>query len=219
MLEIAGIAVLPGLHRFLAFTLFGLALNLTPGADMAYVVSSAARNGMRGGFLATLGIVAGSCIHIVAAVIGLSALLGSSRVAYDLLKLVGAGYLLFLAVQLIFSSNVGRIPDRTLRCRPGLDIFRTGALINIFNPKMALFFITLLPQFVDLHNKQASLQIFALGMWFNMSSMVVNCIIALATTKVAARLMPFVWLSRSIRILGGLCMGTFALRLLFSDRG
>src|SRR6185295_12818233 len=105
MLEIAGIELLPSLPVFLTFALAGLALNIVPGADMTFVIASAARGGRRDGIVAALGIGAGALVHICAAVLGLSAILASSQTAFDLIKYIGAAYLLWIAVSLIRSNG------------------------------------------------------------------------------------------------------------------
>ena len=95
MLEIAGIELLPDWPAFLAFVVAGLALNLVPGADMTFIIASAARGGRRDGIVASLGVGAGALGHILAAVLGLSAILASSQAAFNLLKWIGAAYLLW----------------------------------------------------------------------------------------------------------------------------
>ena len=150
MLEIAGVEVLPDLSRFLAFAMAGLALNMIPGADMTYVMASAARGGTRSGLAAALGISAGALIHVAAAVVGLSALIASSPAAFTILKWGGAAYLLYLAVQIIRTPSGGdeEAPYRTA-ASSNAAIFRSGALVNVLNPKIALFFLAFLPQFVN----------------------------------------------------------------------
>src|ERR1041384_2843893 len=95
MLSVAGIELLPPLATFLAFALAGLALNIVPGADMTFVIASAARGGRRDGITAALGIGGGALVHVLAAVLGLSALLAASQTAFTIIKWVGAAYLLY----------------------------------------------------------------------------------------------------------------------------
>ena len=97
MFEIAGIALLPEWPVFLGFVAAGLALNIVPGADMTFIIASAARGGRRAGVIAALGVGAGALVHILAAVLGLSAILASSQAAFDAIKWAGAAYLLWLA--------------------------------------------------------------------------------------------------------------------------
>ena len=101
MLEIAGLALLPDWPVFLSFVVAGLALNIVPGADMTFIIASAARGGRRDGVIASLGVGAGTLVHILAAVLGLSAILASSQTAFDLIKWLGAAYLLWIAFSLL----------------------------------------------------------------------------------------------------------------------
>src|SRR5919112_1709097 len=109
MLEIApGIELLPDLRQFVAFAIAGLALNLVPGADMTFVIASAARGGVRRGLAAALGIGAGALVHVLAAVVGLSALIASSQTAFTVLKWIGAAYLLYITIGLIRDDPAAR---------------------------------------------------------------------------------------------------------------
>src|SRR3954467_15317 len=101
MLEISGIELLPAWPVFLSFVIAGLALNIVPGADMTFVIASAARGGRRDGLIAALGIGGGALVHIIAAVLGLSALLAASQTAFTIIKWVGAAYLLYVAISLL----------------------------------------------------------------------------------------------------------------------
>jgi len=148
MLSVGGIELLPPLATFLAFVLAGLALNIVPGADMTFVIASAARGGRRDGVVAALGIGAGTLVHIGAAVLGLSAILASSRTAFDIVKWVGAAYLLYIAVSLVVSGE-RQSEDGARPARAGLQLFRAAVLVNVLNPKVALFFMAFLPQFVS----------------------------------------------------------------------
>ena len=105
MIELGGIALLPEGPVFLAFAIAGLALNVVPGADMTFVIASAARGGRRAGIVAALGIGAGTLVHILAAVVGLSAILASSQLLFNLIKWVGAAYLLYIAVSLVIGGG------------------------------------------------------------------------------------------------------------------
>src|SRR4029079_14272903 len=105
MLSIAGIEVLPPLTVFLAFVAAGLALNIVPGSDRTFIIASAARGGRRDGIVAALGIGAGTLVHILAAVLGLSALLAASQTAFTLIKWIGAAYLLYIAASLVLSRG------------------------------------------------------------------------------------------------------------------
>ncbi len=218
MLEIAGIALLPEWPVFLAFVGAGLALNIVPGADMTFIIAAAARGGKRAGVVAALGIGAGTLAHIVAAVAGLSAILASSQLLFDLIKYAGAAYLLWLAFALIRDGGAGSgatLPQPTVQ---GGRLFRSAVLVNILNPKVALFFLAFLPQFVDPAAAMPALQILALGLWFDFAGTLVNIVIALAAAGTAARLRHVDWLGRAARWVAATAMGGLALQLALSSR-
>ena len=217
MLEIAGLELLPAWPVFLSFVVAGLALNIVPGADMTFVIAAAARGGRRDGTIAALGIGAGTLVHILAAVLGLSAILASSQAVFNLIKYAGAAYLLWIAISLLRSSG----PSGEAASRPsvsGLRLFRAAALVNILNPKVALFFLAFLPQFVDPHAAAPWLQILCLGLWFDLVGTLVNIAVALAAADTAARLRHVSWLGRAARWIAATAMGGLALQLALSRR-
>lgn len=217
MLEIAGTELLPSAPLFLAFALAGLALNLIPGADMAYVMTSAAKSGARGGIAAALGVAAGALGHTLLAVVGISAVIASSPLLFDLLKWLGAGYLLYLAFTLVrprgaaIASRQNATPERSLKA-----IFRRGALVNLLNPKVALFFVAFLPQFIDPGAASRTLQMLFLGLWFNVVGTLVNCIVAVATASAASGVARLPWLGTAARWFAACTFVALALRLVLS---
>jgi threonine/homoserine/homoserine lactone efflux protein len=217
MLSVGGIELLPPLATFLAFVLAGLALNIVPGADMTFVIASAARGGRRDGVVAALGIGAGTLVHICAAVLGLSAILASSRTAFDIVKWVGAAYLLYIAVSLVVSGE-RQSEDGARPARAGLQLFWAAVLVNVLNPKVALFFLAFLPQFVDARASVPALQILCLGLWFDFAGTAVNAMIALIAARAASRLRGLSWVSRTARYLAATVMGALALRLVLAER-
>ena len=218
MLSVAGIELLPPLAMFLAFALAGLALNIVPGADMTFVIASAARGGRRHGIVAALGIGAGTLVHISAAVLGLSAILASSETAFTLIKWAGAVYLLYLAVSLVLSGGRADGVKATAPRQSGWRLFRAAALVNILNPKVALFFLAFLPQFVDTHASIPAVQILCLGIWFDLVGTLVNVAVALAAATTAERLRHVGWLARASRWVAATAMGALALRLALAER-
>jgi threonine/homoserine/homoserine lactone efflux protein len=181
MLEIAGIELLPQWPAFLAFVLAGLALNLVPGADMTFIIASAVRGGRRDGIIASLGVGAGALFHILAAVVGLSAILASSQAAFNALKWIGAAYLLWVAISLLRDGRGGDTGSRAPAS--GWRLFRAAALVNLLNPKVALFFLAFLPQFVSPDAAAPALQILCLGLWFDVVGTIVNIVIAIIAAE------------------------------------
>ena len=221
MLEIAGIALLPEWPLFLGFALAGLALNIVPGADMAFVAASGARGGGRDGIVAALGIGAGALVHVIAAVLGLSAILASSQTAFNLIKWIGAAYLLWIAFSLVRSGSGGDGDPRTDGPAPrgsGWRLFRAAMLVNILNPKVALFFLAFLPQFVDPNAAVPALQILCLGLWFDLVGTLVNAGVGLAAAGAAARLRRLDWVGRAARWFAATAMAGLAVQLALRRR-
>lgn len=217
MIEVVGIAILPDWPLFLSFALAGLALNIVPGADMAFIMAAAARGGPRDGIVASLGIGAGTLVHILAAVLGLSAILAASQTAFDVIKWLGAAYLLYIAVSLL---RIGSPAGPEAEFRPsasGFGLFRAAALVNVLNPKVALFFLAFLPQFVEPAAAMPSIQILFLGLWFDFAGTLVNIVIAVATARAAARLKGVRWISRLARVFAATAMAGLAVKLALSE--
>jgi len=216
MIEIAGVALLPDWPVFLGFALAGLALNIVPGADMTFIIASAARAGRRAGVIASLGVGAGALVHIFAAVLGLSAVLASSQAAFNAIKWAGVVYLLWLAVSMLRAgpAEAEGSPPAASRWR----LFRAAMLVNLLNPKVALFFLAFLPQFVDPQAAIPALQILCLGLWFDAVGTLVNIVIALAAAGAAGRLRHVAWLGKAARWFAATLMGALAVQLALSAR-
>lgn len=170
-------------NDFLIFALATLVLNITPGNDMLYVATRSTSQGIKAGIVSALGVAGGCVVHLLAAVIGLSAIIASSALAFDIIKYAGAVYLVYLGVRSILNrqnkfSIRGKVEEKSLP-----RVFWQGVLTNVLNPKVALFFLAFLPQFVHPDKGNASLQILLLGLWFNFSGTVVNCSVALLFGK------------------------------------
>ena len=129
------------------FALAALALAVVPGPAVLYIVAQSVHGGRRAGVVSALGIASGGVVHVLAAVVGLSALLAASAEAFTVVKLVGAAYLIWLGIRTLLSRDDligGRRPEVTLT-----RTYRQGVVVNVLNPKTALFFVAFLPQFVD----------------------------------------------------------------------
>jgi len=157
-----------GIHDLWLFIISGLILNVTPGPDTAYIVGRSAQFGWRGGAAAALGIGAGCLVHVFACAIGLSALLTASATAFTLVKWAGAAYLCFIGVSMLLTrtSKAARAPVLRDSAASLSKVFWQGALTNVLNPKMALFFLAFLPQFVDAEAPHKALAFLALGLIF-----------------------------------------------------
>jgi threonine/homoserine/homoserine lactone efflux protein len=167
---------IPDLATLIPFLIAALTLNLTPGADMTYVIARSAGQGRAAGISSALGIAAGSFLHSVFAAVGLSALVMQSETAFQIIKYAGAAYLLYLAWKAWRSGS-----EQAAQAPPpaGLGrIFLEGLLTNLLNPKVALFILAFLPLFVDPARGSVASQILFLGLLFNIGGTIVNAIVA-----------------------------------------
>jgi threonine/homoserine/homoserine lactone efflux protein len=155
----------PSIPTLALFSLAALALLAVPGPAVLYIVSQSVARGRRAGLVSMLGIEAGGLFHVAAATIGLSALLASSANAFAVVKYAGAVYLVVLGLLRLFRRSVQESPaaDAGARLRP---LFLQGVVVNVLNPKTALFFLAFLPQFVRSGHGPAALQIVVLGLLF-----------------------------------------------------
>jgi threonine/homoserine/homoserine lactone efflux protein len=157
-----------GIHDLWLFIASGLLLNVAPGPDTAYIVGRSVQLGWRGGAAAVLGIEVGSLVHVFCAAIGLSALLAASSAAFAVVKLVGAAYLAFIGIRMLLSrpnpnADHAKIGDGAISLR---RVCLQGALTNILNPKVALFFLAFLPQFVAEDSPHKAIAFVLLGLIF-----------------------------------------------------
>lgn len=138
-----------GTQHLLLFITSGLLLNLTPGQDTFYIIGRSMAQGRRAGVLSVLGITSGCAVHTLAAAFGLSAILATSVRAFLVVKFVGAAYLGYLGLRLLFDRTPSGAGLVEMPLESDWTIFRSGVLTNVLNPKVALFFMAFLPQFVD----------------------------------------------------------------------
>jgi threonine/homoserine/homoserine lactone efflux protein len=174
---------------FTSFVIATLALNLAPGPDMTYVAARSLGQGRRAGMISALGIAGGCLFHIAAAAAGVAVLLRTWPHAYTVIRIAGALYLIYLGVGLLSplgnrSRSAADSPAVPASARIAVPtdneavIFRQGVVTNILNPKVALFFLAFLPQFVDPTRGGVALQTVALGAWFILSGTSVNVAVA-----------------------------------------
>jgi threonine/homoserine/homoserine lactone efflux protein len=213
----------PDLPQLLLFIAAGWLLNLTPGPDVLYIVSQGLRSGVRAGLVAALGIVAGCFVHVFAAAAGLSALLATSATAFGVVKWIGAAYLLWMGVKLLLARGgrleLGAAADRGDSGRIDLwAIWRRGFLTNVLNPKVALFFLAFVPQFIRPDAEHPALAFLWLGVLFNLNSLPVNFgyawLAAWAARRVHALQRAMAWMDRA----AGLLFIGFGLRLALADQ-
>ena len=214
-----------GIQNLPLFIACGLLLNMAPGPDSLFIAARSASQGWRGGAAAALGVGAGTFVHVFAAALGLSALLAASATAFMAVKLAGAVYLVVIGVGLLLArqgrprGGAGAAGSTTPQ--PAFAIFRQGFLTNLLNPKVALFFLAFVPQFIAADSPHKALAFIALGMIFNLNSMLWCAVLVGATTaasrhlrangRVSERIAR--WLNRLI----GVLFVWFGVRLAFAE--
>ena len=214
-------------HHLLLFIAAGLLLNLTPGPDVLYIVTNALRSGARAGMVAALGVTAGCFVHIFAAALGVSALMAASSTAFTVLKWAGAAYLVYVGVRMVLArapsvsdlNAINFIADspRTFCPKALKSIFFQGFWTNALNPKVALFFLAFVPQFITPGIENKPLAFLLLGLLFNFNGLWVNIGWALAAAWMARRVgavqRGMHWLERA----AGILFIGFGFKLALSD--
>jgi len=176
---------MPPVSDLLAFMAATLALNVTPGPDMLYVIARSVGEGRRAGVVSALGISAGTLFHTAAVVLGVSAFLVAYPAAYDLLRFAGAAYLAWLGVRALRTpAREGGEPD--VAPAELFASFRQGVITNVLNPKVAIFFLAFLPQFVDAGRGSVTAQLLVLAALFITSGTLVNVAVAFAAGRARA---------------------------------
>jgi threonine/homoserine/homoserine lactone efflux protein len=157
-----------GIHDLWLFVLSGLVFTITPGPDVAYIATRSVQLGWRGGAAATVGISSGCLVHVVACALGLSALLAASSAAFAIVKWAGAAYLCYVGITMLLSRPSAASAESAKDARPLslATVYWQGALTNMLNPKVALFFLAFLPQFVTADGPYKGLALLLLGLIF-----------------------------------------------------
>ncbi len=215
------------INHLLFFVLAGVLLNLTPGPDVLYIVTNALRSGARAGGVAALGITAGCFVHIFAAAVGVSALMAASSLAFTALKWAGAAYLVYVGLRMlraqapaegtVIAMNSGAVSARDIRAKDLKRIFFQGFWTNALNPKVALFFLAFVPQFIAPGTENKPLAFLLLGLLFNFNGLWVNLGWALTAAWLARRVGAVQRGMHRLEQAAGLMFIGFGLKLAFSD--
>lgn len=207
------------LTYWLVFFSAALALNLSPGPDLIYILSRSIAHGRRVGLASAAGVWTGAFVHVLAASIGLSAILATSATAFAVVKYVGAAYLIYLGVKSLRSAGATFSSARDTETDVSLwRAFRQGVLIDVLNPKVAVFFMAFLPQFVRPGHGSELIQLVMLGTLVICVAIVVETCLVLAASKATnffrANPTASVWLDR---VLGSVLIG-LGIRLALSEQ-
>jgi threonine/homoserine/homoserine lactone efflux protein len=193
-----------GIQDIALFVVAGLLLNITPGPDTAYIVGRSVQLGWRGGAAAALGIGAGCLVHILAAAVGLSALLAASSTAFLVVKYAGAAYLCYAGVRMLLVRGAASRVKPAAEAATTRAVFWQGALTNALNPKVALFFLAFLPQFVDAASPNKPLAFLLLGLLFDVNGTIWNLAVAGFAARVGRAFRSSAISAWINRVLGGL---------------
>ena len=205
---------LPDTATLLAFTAAALVLTFTPGPDMTLFMSKTLTQGRKAGLSAVLGAACGLVVHTVLAAVGVSALLSASALAFTLLKIVGAGYLIWLAVQAVRHGSRLTLEAAETSRQPVHQVWLQAMAVNILNPKIVLFFVTFLPQFVSAADPDATGKLMFLGFYFVGLGMPICVLMVLGASALALFLKSSPRFMRAFDWAFAGLMGAFALKLL-----
>ena len=205
---------LPDPAVLLAYSLACFVLFITPGPDMSLFLAKTVSGGRQAGLAAMLGAMAGCCVHTLLAALGLSALLAASATAFTILKIVGALYLLWLAVDAIRHGSALSLRDEAPAEVSVRRTFLLGVGINLTNPKVVLFFVTFLPQFVSADDPYAAGKLLFLGLYFIAFSAPLAALLIISAERVIALLKSRPRVLRAIDYSFAGLFGVFALKIL-----
>lgn len=206
------------LNSLLLFAVACLAINLIPGPDVIYIVSNTMKGKMISGLKAAMGLGVGYFVHTLAASLGLSAIILSSALAFSIVKWLGAAYLVYLGIQALISmwrgNNKMVVDDNS---KPNGNVFCQGIVVSVLNPKVALFFLSFLPQFIDPLAGSTSIQLLTLGLIFSLLATLCNVLYASAGSWVFSRPNSQRY-SRALEGISGVLLIGLASKVMTSDR-
>jgi threonine/homoserine/homoserine lactone efflux protein len=203
---------------YAVFVLIALLMVLTPGPNMAYLISRSIGQGRRAGMISLAGVAGGFVIYMMCAALGLTALALAVPFAYDALRLTGAAYLLYLAWQTLRPGGRSPFEVRGLPRHSSGKLFSMGLMTSLLNPKIAMFYLSVIPQFVDPNSGNLLGQSLLLGATQILVSVSVNTMIVVAAGSLAAFLMTRPTWLRLQRWVMGMTLGGFAIRMALEGR-
>jgi threonine/homoserine/homoserine lactone efflux protein len=207
---------LPTVDVLIAYTLASLLLIITPGPDMTLFLGQTLAGGRARGLASMLGACTGLLMHTMLAVFGLSALLAASTTAFTVLKVAGVAYLLWLAVQALRHGTALNLSNETSAPRPLSRVFLSAVGVNILNPKIIMFFVTFLPQFVSVSDPHADAKLTFLGLYYIALGLPMCTLMILAADRFTATLRSSRRAMRAFDYIFAGVMGAFAVRLVFA---
>lgn len=199
------------------FVMASIALGFAPGPDNIFVLTQSAMHGRAAGLMVTLGLCSGLIFHTAAVALGVAAIFATSATAFTALKMVGAAYLIYLAYK-AFRAGASSIPADGLPKTPAMKLYLRGVIMNITNPKVAIFFLAFLPQFADPMRGSVTLQIFMFGAIFIVTTILVFGGIAWFAGRLGERLAGSARAQKILNRVAGVVFVGLAARLLVAER-
>jgi RhtB (resistance to homoserine/threonine) family protein len=176
-------------NSYLLFIGASIILCIVPGPDMIYLLSRTIAQGKKAGFAAALGINLGGYFHLTAAILGISAIIATSAIAFTILKYCGAAYLIYIGFKAILSNSSSAIDSSDNEAQLSIkSIFWQGFISDVLNPKVAIFFISLLPQFIQADNNNTFTQLIILGITVNIIALLINFVLVWFSHSVSSNL-------------------------------
>lgn len=202
------------LSHLMYFIVTSMLLTVAPGPDILFVVAQSVSHGRKAGIATALGLCSGITVHTLAAALGISAVLHQSSTAFQVLKLAGAGYLLFLAWQALKEGRNALALQTVQKQRAGL-LFRRGILMNVLNPKVSLFFLAFLPQFVSPRAGHTALQMVFLGLIFMVQAVVIFTSVAVFSGSIGRKVLEKPRVAKYVNVAKAGIFAVIGLRLAF----
>lgn len=199
----------------LSFLGVAVLLTLMPGPDNLFVLAQSISQGRKAGIATTLGLCSGLIVHVTAAALGISAIIYQSGVAFAIVKYAGAAYLLYLAWK-SFREKESRLTLNNQKSLNYRSLYKKGILMNILNPKVSLFFLALLPQFVDHSTGHVPIQMLVLGIVFMLQAIIIFIVISFFSEKVRNLLLKSPRISKKLNYIQGTLLGIIGLNIAFS---
>lgn len=201
----------------LSFLGVAIFLTLMPGPDILFVIAQSISQNKKAGIATALGLCTGLMVHITAATLGISAMVYQSSLAFSIVKYVGAAYLLFLAWQ-SFKEKESVLIDGSQKTLNYKSLYKKGILMNILNPKVSLFFLALLPQFVVSTGSPVSVQMLILGIIFMVQALVIFIIVSTFSDKIRYVLLRKPAIAKRVNIIKGSLLGFIGVQIAFSQK-
>jgi threonine/homoserine/homoserine lactone efflux protein len=198
-------------HVLVPFVVAVVVIQVTPGPGMLFILANGISGGRRAGVAAALGAAAGMVVQTVAPAAGLAALLRAAPLIFDLVRIAGGAYLICVAIRLLRGPTLSR--ERADKPRPARSVFVRAVINNLANPKVVIFFVAFLPQFVVQGGAPPRIQFFLLGMVFLLVGLVLDVGIGLFAGKIGEALRTRAWLSRLLDRVAGATLAALGMRL------